>query len=70
MSKPLDFCAENYHGVHFERAQALARSRAFLDLMRQRRSIRHFAPDDVRFELIENALRVAGSAPSGANQQP
>ena len=70
VSQPLDFCAENYDGVHFERAEALARSRAFLDLMRQRRSIRHFAPDAVPFELIENALRVAGSAPSGANQQP
>lgn len=70
VSKPLEFCAENYDGVHVESAEALARSRAFLDLMRQRRSIRHFAPDPVPFELIENALRVAASAPSGANQQP
>jgi nitroreductase len=38
--------------------------------MRTRRSVRDFAPDPVRRELIENALRVAGSAPSGANQQP
>jgi iodotyrosine deiodinase len=38
--------------------------------MRTRRSIRHFAPDPVPPELIENAIRTAGSAPSGANQQP
>jgi nitroreductase len=38
--------------------------------MARRRSIRDFAPDPVPAELIENALRVAGSAPSGANQQP
>jgi nitroreductase len=49
---------------------ALQRSRAFLALMRTRRSVRHFAPDRVEPELIENAIRTAGSAPSGANQQP
>jgi iodotyrosine deiodinase len=38
--------------------------------MRTRRSVRQFAPDPVRRELVANALRVAGSAPSGANQQP
>ena len=70
VSKSLDFCAETYDGVHFESAEALARSRAFLELMQQRRSIRQFAGDPVPDELIENALSVAGSAPSGANQQP
>jgi nitroreductase len=49
---------------------ALERSRAFLALMQTRRSIRHFSPDPVAPELIENAIRTAGSAPSGANQQP
>ena len=53
-----------------DEADALARSRAFLDLMRTRRSVRHFSSDSVPRELIENALLVAGSAPSGANQQP
>jgi|SRR5579884_2399061 len=48
----------------------LERSRSHLDEMRRRRSIRDFAPDPVPRELVENALRVAGSAPSGANQQP
>jgi iodotyrosine deiodinase len=50
--------------------ESLARSRAFLATMRQRRSIRQFSPDPVPFELIENAIATAGSAPSGANQQP
>jgi len=49
---------------------ALERSRAFLALMQTRRSIRHFSADPVAPELIENAIRTAGSAPSGANQQP
>lgn len=49
---------------------ALARSRAFLEAMQTRRSVRHFSDEPVPAELVENALRVAGSAPSGANQQP
>jgi iodotyrosine deiodinase len=50
--------------------EALERSQRFLELMRRRRSVRRFATDSVPPELIENALLVAGSAPSGANQQP
>jgi iodotyrosine deiodinase len=49
---------------------ALARSRAFLETMRTRPSVRHFSNEPVPAELVVNALRVAGSAPSGANQQP
>jgi iodotyrosine deiodinase len=50
--------------------EALRRSRAFVELMETRRSVRHFSSDPVPWELVENALRVAGMAPSGANQQP
>jgi nitroreductase len=38
--------------------------------MRQRRTIRHFSRERPPLELIENAVATAGSAPSGANQQP
>jgi len=50
--------------------EALERSRAFLARTLERRSVRHFSAEPVPRELIENALRAAGSAPSGANQQP
>lgn len=50
--------------------ESLAASRAFLVTMLRRRSVRLFSPDPVPFELIENAVAAAGSAPSGANQQP
>jgi nitroreductase len=59
--------------LEFERldpASATVRSRAFLELMETRRSVRHFSSEPVPWELIENALRTAGTAPSGANQQP
>ena len=50
--------------------QALAHSRAFLDAMRTRRTIRDFSDRPVRFELIRNAVATAATAPSGANLQP
>src|SRR5215217_9326576 len=50
--------------------EAHRRSEEFLELMEQRRSVRHFSAEPVPWELIENALRTAGTAPSGANQQP
>lgn len=45
-------------------------SREFLAAMKTRRSVRAFSSEPVPFELIENAVRAAASAPSGANQQP
>ena len=47
-----------------------ARGRAFLDEMNRRRTTRHFSTRPVVRELIELALRTAGTAPSGAHQQP
>ena len=50
--------------------EQLARSRAFLKQMRARRTVRDFSPEPVAAELIENAIVTAGTAPSGAHQQP
>ncbi|RSK29934.1 nitroreductase family protein [Hymenobacter metallilatus] len=36
----------------------------------QRRSVRDFSPEPVPRAVIENLIRVAGTAPSGANKQP
>lgn len=36
----------------------------------ERRSCRHFSPEPVPKELIENVIRIAASAPSGAHKQP
>jgi len=42
----------------------------FYELMKRRRTVREFSPEPVPFELIELAIKTAGVAPSGANQQP
>ena len=46
------------------------RAATFYAKMRQRRSVRHFADRPVPRAVIENCLRAAGTAPSGANKQP
>jgi iodotyrosine deiodinase len=60
---PLEF-------TRLDAEEALRRSREFSELMSTRRSVRHFSSEPVAPELIENAIRTAGLAPSGANQQP
>lgn len=51
-------------------AERLARVTRFAEHLATRRTVRDFAPTPVPRALIEQALRAAGSAPSGANQQP
>jgi iodotyrosine deiodinase len=60
---PLDF-------TRLSDEEALRRSREFLARVAERRSVRQFSTEPVPHELIENAIRAAGTAPSGANQQP
>src|SRR4051794_26110062 len=38
--------------------------------MSRRRSVRQFSQEPVPFDLVQSAILVAGTAPSGANQQP
>jgi nitroreductase len=46
------------------------RATDFREQMQRRRTVRQFSDRDVSREVIEECLRVAGSAPSGANLQP
>lgn len=46
------------------------RAQAFYRQISRRRSVRAFSPRAVPRDVIENAIRAAGSAPSGANMQP
>jgi nitroreductase len=50
--------------------QSLESSRDFLRMLEARRSVRRFSTDPVPVELVENAIQAAGTAPSGAHQQP
>lgn len=50
--------------------ESAERARTFFEEMNRRRTTRHFSTDPVPRELIEWAIRTAGTAPSGAHQQP
>jgi iodotyrosine deiodinase len=57
----------------FERlsqTESLERAERFAARVARRRTVRDFSPDPVPRAIIETCLRAAGSAPSGANQQP
>lgn len=50
--------------------EMLARSAAFAADLRRRRTVRQFSDRPVPRDVIVTCLEAAGSAPSGANQQP
>jgi len=54
----------------FPETEMKKRAADFYAEMRGRRSVRDFSDQPVDRSIIENCLRAAGTAPSGANQQP
>lgn len=48
----------------------LEAAKQFEDVLKKRRTVRHFSDRAVPREVIESVIRAAGSAPSGANIQP
>lgn len=50
--------------------QSLRAAQGFRDFMRKRHSVRDFSPTPVDPAVIAACIEAAGSAPSGANQQP
>ncbi len=51
-------------------AEMQRRAAEFYADLRRRRTVRDFSDRPVPRDIIENCLRAAGTAPSGANQQP
>ncbi|MGH8034464.1 MAG: nitroreductase family protein [Lysobacterales bacterium] len=58
------------HPLHLTEAEALEQARRFAETMATRRTVREFSSRPVPQTLIEQAIRAAATAPSGANQQP
>jgi iodotyrosine deiodinase len=55
---------------HIADADRAKRAAEFREFMMRRRTVRDFSERPIAGELIKDCLRVAGSAPSGANMQP
>jgi len=60
---PLDFQQQS-------EAEMEANALSFYEMIKRRRTVRDFSPEPVPRSVIENALKAAGTAPSGANKQP
>lgn len=60
-----------YRRFHdFSADEMQQRAQSFYEQMSQRRTVRHFSDRPVPREVIENCIRAAATAPSGANLQP
>ncbi|XP_026174557.1 iodotyrosine deiodinase [Mastacembelus armatus] len=59
-----------YSHQRYTEETMLARSQEFYTLMNQRRSVRFISPEPVPREVIDNVIRTAGTAPSGAHTEP
>ena len=61
--RPLQF-------ARFSAEEMQARARALREHMVRRRTVRHFSSEPIPDGVLEDAIAIAASAPSGANQQP
>ncbi len=59
-----------YAHVHYAPEEMIERSQKFYDWMETRRSVREFSDQPIPKEVIENIIKSASTAPSGAHKQP
>ena len=55
---------------NYSKDEMIERSRKYLEEISIRRTVREFSDKEVPKKVIENCIQAAGTAPSGANQQP
>ncbi len=59
-----------YEPLRFEESVMIERSQEFYDWLEARRSVREYSDKWVPKEIIENLIKAASTAPSGAHKQP
>ena len=63
----------NFIALDFQKLspdEQMEKSVEFFNMLDRRRTVRDFSDEEFPFGIIENAIRTAGTAPSGANMQP
>ena len=60
----------SYKQAIFSENEMLEKSKNYFEWADKRRSVRHFSDKKVPIEVIENIIKTASTAPSGANKQP
>lgn len=59
-----------FNAQNFSEEEILERSKAYREYLDLRRTLREFSDKAVPYEVIENIIMAASSAPSGAHKQP
>lgn len=59
-----------FEGLNLTQTESLTQSKQFYELMNKRRSVRFFSNKDIPIEIINNCIKTASTAPSGAHKQP
>ena len=59
-----------YKAQQYSKEEMIQRSKDYYEYFDQRRSLREFSDKEVPFEVIENIIKTASTAPSGAHKQP
>jgi len=59
-----------YNGATFSEQEMEKRAKDYFSFNDKRRSVRHFSDKHVAIEIIENLIKTASTAPSGAHKQP
>ena len=60
----------SYKQTTFSKKEMLKKSKNYFEWANKRRSVRQFSDKEVPIEVIENIIKTASTAPSGANKQP
>ncbi|MCK5032903.1 MAG: nitroreductase family protein [Calditrichia bacterium] len=55
---------------NYSEVEMIKNTESFYNEMNRRRTVREFSSESIRKEIIENCIKTAGTAPSGANKQP
>ena len=61
---------QKLHFIKKDKFELISTSQLLLNKMKNRRTVRDFSNEAIPLEAIENAVRIAVSAPSGANKEP
>ncbi len=63
-----NFIDLDFHKISSD--EQVKKTNEFYEMLNRRRTVRDFSSEDFPFEIIENAILTAGTAPSGAHMQP
>ncbi|XP_022208016.1 iodotyrosine deiodinase 1 isoform X1 [Nilaparvata lugens] len=67
---PADLKHVPFEFERYSEEESVRRAKEFYELVKTRRTVRFFSKDPVPFEVIQNIVKSAGTAPSGAHTEP